>query len=496
MIRILIATFLVSTIVAVSFGFAQELDTAWVRQISQFSSGQINEFTSISVDSSGDLFCAGRTNTLGLAVKIRRNGKLAWATTIAIPDYYNFYIANSTSSVLGKYYVVGHSGSMEGDPDWTICCIDTSGVLDWYRTYDLSNGLTDWAQDVVISQNSLYIAGLIGESLGRIMVMKMTFEGDTLWTRTFDPVNAILERLFSYADGSIGGVSTQEDGRYVNVFKLSPSGDLLWSRSWTDSTAVPVTYCTLGGSVVDSVGRVSILGTVYSRDPNAGLFLSYDANGELPVTQFFEIEDSSGYLEITDACLASDQTLALCCYAWDGMHVIKVSQGGVVTSNRVYGLPATYPTDIFARPNNELAIVSNHTDVLTQGDIYLHIIDNEGVLLNAQHYSEFTNVTEVPVDAAVSPDGEIVIAGRVCAASCSPLVLSYVQYMCGDADSNDLVNISDAVKIINYIFVGGPAPYPTISADVDSNGLVTISDAVYLINYIFAGGAPPCEGCP
>ena len=68
-------------------------------------------------------------------------------------------------------------------------------------------------------------------------------------------------------------------------------------------------------------------------------------------------------------------------------------------------------------------------------------------------------------------------------------------FMCGDADGSDLITISDAVYMINYIFAGGPAPSPILSADADCNGIITISDAVYLINYIFAGGPAPCSGC-
>ena len=66
---------------------------------------------------------------------------------------------------------------------------------------------------------------------------------------------------------------------------------------------------------------------------------------------------------------------------------------------------------------------------------------------------------------------------------------------CGDADHSMVLNISDAVFVINYIFAGGPAPSPIEYADVDCNAIVTISDAVYMINYIFAGGAVPCAAC-
>lgn len=63
----------------------------------------------------------------------------------------------------------------------------------------------------------------------------------------------------------------------------------------------------------------------------------------------------------------------------------------------------------------------------------------------------------------------------------------------GDADGDGLVNISDAVYLIQYIFAGGPIPQPVLEAgDADCDGLVNISDAVYLIQYIFAGGPAPC----
>jgi hypothetical protein len=69
-------------------------------------------------------------------------------------------------------------------------------------------------------------------------------------------------------------------------------------------------------------------------------------------------------------------------------------------------------------------------------------------------------------------------------------------WMCGDADGNKMVNISDAVWLISYVFSGGPAPEPLVAGDVDCNGMVNITDAVYLIAYIFGGGAAPCASCP
>jgi plastocyanin len=65
---------------------------------------------------------------------------------------------------------------------------------------------------------------------------------------------------------------------------------------------------------------------------------------------------------------------------------------------------------------------------------------------------------------------------------------------CGDADGNGTFNISDAVKLINYIFSGGAAPNPLCRGDADGNGSINVSDAVKLINFIFSGGGAP--HCP
>jgi hypothetical protein len=69
-------------------------------------------------------------------------------------------------------------------------------------------------------------------------------------------------------------------------------------------------------------------------------------------------------------------------------------------------------------------------------------------------------------------------------------------YVCGDADGNGTVNVSDAVYLLNYIFAGGPEPDPPAAGDVDCNAIVNISDAVYLLAYVFAGGPEPCANCP
>lgn len=61
----------------------------------------------------------------------------------------------------------------------------------------------------------------------------------------------------------------------------------------------------------------------------------------------------------------------------------------------------------------------------------------------------------------------------------------------GDFDRDSDVNVTDAVSIAHYLFLQGPAPVCMDSADSNDDGLLDISDPVYLLFYLFIGNSPP-----
>jgi len=67
-------------------------------------------------------------------------------------------------------------------------------------------------------------------------------------------------------------------------------------------------------------------------------------------------------------------------------------------------------------------------------------------------------------------------------------------YIPGDANHDGVVNVGDAVHIINYVFKEGSAPDPLEAGDANCDGVVNVGDAVHIINYVFKEGDPP--GCP
>jgi hypothetical protein len=65
--------------------------------------------------------------------------------------------------------------------------------------------------------------------------------------------------------------------------------------------------------------------------------------------------------------------------------------------------------------------------------------------------------------------------------------------------SDGIVNISDAVFLIAYIYAGGASSedcsYSRGMGDANGDGVINISDAVCIPAYVFASGyTPHCQG--
>jgi hypothetical protein len=69
--------------------------------------------------------------------------------------------------------------------------------------------------------------------------------------------------------------------------------------------------------------------------------------------------------------------------------------------------------------------------------------------------------------------------------------ITVIPYLTGDPNHDRIINSADVAYLINYLFVGGPAPQPLASGDATCDGIVNAADVVYLINYLFIGGPVP-----
>jgi hypothetical protein len=69
------------------------------------------------------------------------------------------------------------------------------------------------------------------------------------------------------------------------------------------------------------------------------------------------------------------------------------------------------------------------------------------------------------------------------------------EFMRGDANNDGVINVSDAIFLLNYLFRSGPEPDPYALGDANNDGQILVGDAIFLLNYLFRGGPAP-EGGP
>jgi hypothetical protein len=66
----------------------------------------------------------------------------------------------------------------------------------------------------------------------------------------------------------------------------------------------------------------------------------------------------------------------------------------------------------------------------------------------------------------------------------------------GDSNSSGVIDLTDGVITLNFLFTGGRPPACLDSADTDDNGALVISDAVIIFSYLFTGGPAPVSPSP
>jgi hypothetical protein len=68
----------------------------------------------------------------------------------------------------------------------------------------------------------------------------------------------------------------------------------------------------------------------------------------------------------------------------------------------------------------------------------------------------------------------------------------------GDSNADGATDISDAVAILSYLFLGVKKVPCEQAGDANDDGSLDISDAVYVLGFLFLGGKPiepPVEEC-
>ena len=93
-----------------------------------------------------------------------------------------------------------------------------------------------------------------------------------------------------------------------------------------------------------------------------------------------------------------------------------------------------------------------------------------------------------PTSFGVDEAGEIYVATM--GDEIYRLVPALTEFLRGDPNADGRVDLSDAVGILSFLFVGVREPSCRDSADVNDDGVVDSSDAVSVFSFLFRGGQP------
>ena len=75
----------------------------------------------------------------------------------------------------------------------------------------------------------------------------------------------------------------------------------------------------------------------------------------------------------------------------------------------------------------------------------------------------------------------------------------------GDVNQDGAADISDAVTLLRFLFIGSPPRLPCgdgspadegnrAVANPNGDGAINLTDAIYILDYFFRGGLPPVQG--
>jgi hypothetical protein len=69
-------------------------------------------------------------------------------------------------------------------------------------------------------------------------------------------------------------------------------------------------------------------------------------------------------------------------------------------------------------------------------------------------------------------------------------------FLRGDVTSDQVIDISDPVRILGWLFLGDQTPGCLAAANANNDATIDLSDAVAILGYLFLGSAPPAPPFP
>lgn len=445
-----------------------------------------------------------------------------WVTRIGGPDNEDIRCVRQTSDE--GYVAVGSVRSLVVWPQgvwWVsevyLIRLDSRGELLWERTLGGEESQSREGLTVEETSDGGFVvvgSGPGGRGVGSSDLIRLESTGSVVWETPFEGRRISHAAVKEISDGAL-----LVAGWWGDVFltaKVSSDGDILSQNEIV--RGVPAVVSALEKTSDDgyiTVGQTMRLPTMESDlhlvRLDSDSELAWDTVLDRPGYQFGNAVQETvdgGYIVAgtsdPDGSIYGEESHAF---------VVKLDTEGRVEWERAFAEPSVASAVLQANEGGYLVAGGIGLDPESRRSACIWKLDRAGELDSAWGSERPENPMTFHGEPArtlsistvtQSTDGGYVAAGTdhpcyLCGGSSDVFLLKLSpasRFRRGDGNDDGMVDMSDAICTLSWLFLGGPAPGCLAAADTNADDVVDISDAGYLLGFLFLGGPAPVTPFP